>query len=174
MSKFIPTRILPTYRDMTPALCAAYGIRGLILDVDNTFAPYEMPDPDEEIRAWVETMRASGIGLAFVSNNDPPRLERFNRTLGCLMFCNAKKPGTKALRAAMAAMKTDEESTAVMGDQILTDVLAGRRLGLHAFLVPPIKDKKNLFFRTKRLLERPLIRKYYKLHPEEENIWRIV
>ena len=174
MNKFIPTRILPTYRDMTPRLCAAYGIRGLILDVDNTFAPYEMPDPDEEIRAWVEGMRASGIGLAFVSNNDPPRLERFNRTLGCLMFCNAKKPGTKALRAAMAAMQTDESCTAVMGDQILTDVLAGRRLGLPAFLVPPIKDKKNLFFRAKRLLERPFIRKYYKLHPEEENIWRIV
>ena len=174
MNKFIPTRILPTYRDMTPELCAEKGIRGLILDVDNTFAPYEMPDPDEEIVAWVQRMREAGILLAFVSNNDPPRLERFNRSLGCLMFCNAGKPGTKALRAAMAAMHTDENSTAVMGDQILTDVLAGRRAGLEAYLVPPIKDKKNLFFRTKRLLERPFIRKYYKMHPEEENIWKIV
>ena len=173
MKNWIPTRILPDFRAMTPEFCKSEGICALLLDVDNTFAPYEMPDPDEEICAWVATMKSAGIGLAFVSNNDPPRLERFNQALGCLMFCNAGKPGTKVLRRAMEALGADASQTAVMGDQIFTDVWAGRRLGLRAYLVPPIKDKKNLFFKTKRLLEKPFIRKYYRLHPTEENIWKI-
>ena len=174
MSVFIPHKILTDYRQVTPAFCKEQGIRGLILDVDNTFAPYEMPDPDADICAWVAAMREAGVGLAFVSNNHPPRLERFNRSLGCLTFCNAKKPGGKALRAAMAAMGTGTADTAVLGDQIFTDVWAGRRLGLRAYLVPPIKDKKTLFFRCKRWLEKPFIRTYYRRHPEEENVWKIV
>ena len=173
MNSFIPTKILPSFRDMTPELCKREGIRALILDVDNTFAPYEMPDPDEEIIAWVLAMREAGVGLCFVSNNDPPRLERFNQPLGCLLFCNAKKPSTKTVKLAVEALGEGKDATAVMGDQILTDVLAGNRCGLRSYLVPPIKDKKNLFFKTKRLLEKPFIRKYYRLHPEEKNIWVI-
>ncbi len=47
---------------------------------------------------------------------------------------------------------------AILGDQIFTDCLAAKRLGMKAYIVPPIKDKKNLFFRFKRLLEKPFLR----------------
>ena len=49
-----------------------------------------------------------------------------------------------------------------MGDELLTDVAAARRLGAKAIIVPPIKDKKTLFFRFKRALEKPIIKKYLK------------
>ena len=68
----------------------------------------------------------------------------------------------------MAHMGSDPKTTAFIGDQLLTDVLAGRCAGLHCFLVPPIKDKTTPFFRFKRMLEKPYIRKYYKLNPKEE------
>ena len=48
----------------------------------------------------------------------------------------------------------------VLGDQLLTDALAGKRLGLRVLIVPPIKDKTTLFFRFKRLCERPIIRRF--------------
>ena len=51
-----------------------------------------------------------------------------------------------------------------MGDQILTDVLAGKIYGMRTILVPPIKDKKNLFFKLKRLLERPVLNNFFKRH----------
>ena len=54
--------------------------------------------------------------------------------------------------------------TAVLGDQLLTDAYAGKHIGLPALIVPPIKDKTNLFFRFKRWCERPFIRKYARLH----------
>ena len=33
-----------------------------------------------------------------------------------------------------------------------------------SIIVPPIKDKANAFFKSKRLLERPYVRKYRKTH----------
>jgi predicted HAD superfamily phosphohydrolase YqeG len=62
----------------------------------------------------------------------------------------------------MEAMEVSPAETAMLGDQILTDCFAGMHIGLRAIIVPPIKDKTNLFFRFKRLLERPAIRKYAK------------
>ena len=62
----------------------------------------------------------------------------------------------------MEAMGTTYADTAVLGDQIFTDVLAGKRLGLRCILVKPIKDKKSLFFFFKRLLEKPFLYLYKK------------
>lgn len=58
-------------------------------------------------------------------------------------------------------------NTAGLGDQLLTDTLAVHRLGMISLIVPPIKDKKNLFFKFKRMLEKPFIKRYKKLHKNE-------
>ena len=62
----------------------------------------------------------------------------------------------------------ERAQVAVLGDQLLTDALAGKALGLTVLIVPPIRDKKTAFVRFKRYLERPYIRAYHKKHPKEE------
>jgi len=37
-----------------------------------------------------------------------------------------------------------------------------------SIIVPPIKDKTSLFFKSKRLIEKPFIRRYKKLHRKDE------
>jgi predicted HAD superfamily phosphohydrolase YqeG len=59
------------------------------------------------------------------------------------------------------------DNTAGLGDQLLTDTLAVHRLGMPSLIVPPIKDKTTLFFKFKRYLERPYIKKYKKAHTDE-------
>ena len=54
------------------------------------------------------------------------------------------------------------EETSALGDQIFTDVWGAKTIGARAILVPPIRDKKTLFFRAKRLLEKPFLRMYEK------------
>ena len=150
---------------ITPDHLKNYGVKAVILDIDNTLVPYEIPEPTEEVRAWLSSLEEAGIKIAFVSNNHPPRVEKFNETLGYPAFPDSGKPLKKACRAAIEALGTTPETTAIIGDQVFTDVLAGRNAGLAcAFLVKPIKDKTNLFFRFKRLLEVPVLRKYKRLH----------
>ena len=155
------------YSDISPEFLTELGIRALLIDIDNTLAPYEQAEPDDAIIAWFEGMRAAGISASLISNNHPPRVELFNRSLGLDAYPDSHKPSGKVLRLAMQKMGSDETNTAVIGDQLLTDALAAHRLGLRAIIVPPIKDKTSLFFRFKRWIERPYIKRYKKLHGGE-------
>lgn len=161
-SKLLPTRIYKDIYEITPEALRAEGICALILDIDNTLVTYDDPKPTEAVLAWLNSMHGAGIATAFVSNNHAPRVGSFCEGLGCYYHADAYKPSRKYLREAMTHMGTSVSDTACVGDQLFTDVLAGRRAGMRAFLVPPIKDKRTFFFRFKRLLEKPFLRMYYK------------
>ena len=161
---FTPSYMFGHYWEITPEFLSSIGVRALLIDIDNTLAPYEQPDPDDRIRAWFDTLQQNGIRAALVSNNHAPRVEQFNRTLGLLAFPDSGKPSKKTLLLAMERLGVQKNETAMLGDQLLTDSFAGRHIGLPSLIVPPIKDKTNLFFRFKRLCERPFIRKYAKAH----------
>ena len=173
--KLTPTYMFATYREVTPEFLQQAGIRYLLADIDNTLAPYEQPEPDDALRAWLAALDAAGIRLALVSNNPAERVERFNATLGLPAYAKSGKPGKKTLLRAMKALGAGRDNTAVLGDQLLTDSFAGQRLGLPAIIVPPIRDKRNLFFRFKRLLERPFIRKYASRHSPQPfmKFWKV-
>lgn len=169
MRKYLmPDRILPTYRDVTPQLCRELGIRAILSDIDNTLAPYEQTKSDEQIRTWLRELNEAGISIALISNNHADRVELFNSDLGLIAYPDAGKPFGKCLRRAMTALGSDPSNTAMLGDQLLTDALAGHLQHLKVLIVPPIRDKRTAFVRFKRLLERPVIRRYYKKHGEEK------
>ena len=155
-----PDYMFATFDEVTPAFLQSIGVRALLIDIDNTLAPYEEPDPNERVLAWFAELEKHGINTALVSNNHEPRVERFNKPLGLIAYPDSGKPSRKTLERAMKELGASHAETAMLGDQILTDCFAGKHIGLCAIIVPPIKDKTNLFFRFKRLLERSFIRKY--------------
>ena len=168
LSKLLPYQIFDKFDDITPEYLTSLGVKFLFSDVDNTLAPYEVPEPDERIRAWLDSLKNAGITVILVSNNHSDRIELFNRTLGLAAYADCKKPGKKRLGEIMKTHDAVAENSAFLGDQIFTDVLSARNLGIKiALLVPPIKDKLTLFFRFKRWLEKPIIRKYQKTHGGE-------
>jgi hypothetical protein len=63
---------------------------------------------------------------------------------------------------AMADIGTAKENTIFIGDQILTDVWAAHNAGIRAILVPPINDRKDPLTKFKRVLEKPILKKYEK------------
>ena len=156
----IPDLVLNKYSDLTPEYLKKIGVCGLLLDIDNTLEPYENPTPTEGVVAWLGAMADAGIKCAFVSNNGRCRVEQFNESLGLPAFYKARKPFRGRLVRALDLMGVPRESAAIMGDQIFTDVLAGRLTGIRAFLVPPIKDKTDPFTRLKRFFERGILKRY--------------
>lgn len=163
-----PEYMFDTFSDVTPEFLLSIGIHALLIDIDNTLAPYEQPEPDERIREWFDSLEKNGIKASLISNNHPPRVELFNKTLGLPAFPDSGKPGSRAILAAMREMGSTFENTAGLGDQLLTDTLAVHRLGMISIIVPPIKDKTTLFFKFKRFLEIPFINRYKKTHKVSE------
>ena len=160
----VPDCMFDKFDDITPEFLMSNGIKALLIDIDNTLAPYEQPVPDERIKNWFTSLDNAGIKASLVSNNHSDRVELFNRDLGLPAYPDCGKPKTANLLIAIDKMGATLENTASIGDQLLTDALAAHRLGIPAYIVPPIKDKKNLFFRFKRWIEKPYVKKYYKLN----------
>ncbi len=160
----VPDRMFGHYYEITPDMVRSLGRRALLCDIDNTLATYDDPLPPGPLTNWIEEMRQAGISIAFVSNNTRERVEQFNKPLGCVAFGKAGKPGTKYLQAACDRLEIDKKQAILLGDQLLTDCAAGKRFGIPAWIVPPIRDKKTLFFRLKRMLEKPYLRKYRRIH----------
>ena len=159
-----PDYMFDKFDSITPEFLQSLGIRALLIDIDNTLAPYEQAEPDERIINWFEALEAAGISASLISNNHAPRVELFNRRLGLDAYPDSGKPKSKTLIQAMKKMGSDSTNTAAIGDQLLTDALAAHRLGLVAIIVPPIKDKTYLFFKFKRWIEKPYVKKYRKMH----------
>ena len=165
---FVPDHYFDTIYEITPELLKREGIRALVLDIDNTLVTYDDPDPTPSVLRWVEEMRAAGISLAFVSNNSSrERVERFNRPFAFFATAKSGKPGTKYVKKAIAFMGAETKTTCVVGDQVFTDIFVGKRMGTRSILVKPIKDKTTLFFRCKRKLEKPVLRRYFRINGEK-------
>ena len=130
--------------DINPAALAGRGIRLLLADLDNTLVPYGVPEPDERVRAWTEALAEQGVTLFILSNNrHPNRPGRFSRALGVPFIGHAGKPKPGSFYKAMEQMGCTAEQTAIVGDQIFTDILGGRNAGVFTLLVEPIRLAGN-------------------------------
>jgi HAD superfamily phosphatase (TIGR01668 family) len=158
----VPDVRVKTFAEATVEFLTENGIKGIILDIDNTLEPYEHPLPGEHVKKWLSDLKEAGISAAFVSNNGKERVELFNEELGLPYYYKAKKPFKKNVLCAMADIGSSKDTTILMGDQVFTDVWAARNSGLRAILLPPIKDKRDILTRSKRALEKPIIKKYNK------------
>jgi HAD superfamily phosphatase (TIGR01668 family) len=159
---FVPDYMFADIYKITPEFIKSIGVRALVLDIDNTHVTYAVAEPTPEVIAWVRGMQESGLMLSIASNNHGPRVEKFNEKLGLYIMCESKKPSRKAVKNACARFGVKPSEIAVIGDQIFTDVHCASRAGAVARLVTPIPYDENLFFRFKRVCEKPFIRAYKK------------
>jgi len=139
----------------------ARGIRGIILDLDNTIAHWRGDEAVPEARVWIEAAQGRGFRLCLVSNaSSARRLRRVAEDLEIGQVGIAAKPFPAAFRRAMAVMGTTPAATCAIGDQVFTDMLGANWLGLTTILVEPISPRESPHTRLVRLLERPLRRRW--------------
>ena len=159
---FRTTVALRSVCDISPAVLQKLGVRGLLLDVDNTLTTHDNPTPAPGVEAWIAQMKQHGIRMCIVSNNHPPRVQPFAARLGVDYVCEGKKPLSSGFRRAMQKMGLHRKELAVVGDQIFTDVLGANLMRLKCIFVFPMQMEQTRFFRIKRRLELPFLpRKVY-------------
>ena len=80
--RFFPMYYAGGVADVTPEFIRGCGCDALLLDIDNTVSHVDAPEATKEAEAWLQTLRQAGLPVAFVSNNDPERVEPFARRYG--------------------------------------------------------------------------------------------
>jgi len=137
------------------------GYRGLIFDIDNTLVPHGFPADERAIQLF-EKLRHIGFDTCLISNNQEPRVKPFAEQVKSKYVFDAHKPSTKNYKKAMELMKTEEETTIFIGDQLFTDVWGAKRTGIKSILVKPIHPKEEIQIVLKRYLEKIVLHFYKK------------
>ena len=159
---FVPEYRFDKFDDADAGFLSEIGVKAVVLDIDNTLEPYENSKPGERVLLWLDSLKKAGIKTAIVSNNGRERVEEFNAEIGMPAYFKAKKPFKKNILKALSDLDVLPSDAIFMGDQVFTDVWAAHNAGLRAILVPPIKDKRDVLTKFKRLLEKPVLKKYEK------------
>lgn len=159
---FIPDDYYASVLRIKPEYFAENNIKYLVCDIDNTLATYERHVADEDIRNWIDKVERTGVRIAFISNNSERRVYTFNTLHGFFTESRAGKPFTRKLKRLMKQMEATPEQTALLGDQIFTDVLCAKSAGIKAVLVRSMDVTGKPFLQLKKLFERRFIKEYHK------------
>ncbi|MEL4105770.1 YqeG family HAD IIIA-type phosphatase [Oscillospiraceae bacterium WX1] len=126
--------------DVSPEFLKRHGVTLLLLDLDNTMAPYGTLEPTASIAAWAENVRNSGVDLFIVTNNrKSKRVESLAAAFGVDYIKGANKPFVTGVNKALARLGRDRSETALAGDQIYTDIIAANAAGITSIIVEPIR-----------------------------------
>ncbi len=116
----------------------ASGIDTLLIDLDNTLVPRNTGDIPDGLRQWAADVSASGFKVCLVSNNWHERVKAVADELGFDLVAKAVKPLPFAFWYALRKTGSRARQCAVVGDQMFTDILGGKLLGMQTVLVVPL------------------------------------
>lgn len=116
------------------------GVRVLLMDLDNTVLPRDSNVVPEEMKEWAAGLRERGFSVCLVSNNWHERVRLVAAELGFDLVDHAVKPLPFAFLRALRLAKATRKEAAVVGDQLFTDILGGRMLGMRTVLVRPLSQ----------------------------------
>lgn len=133
------------------------GIKGLLVDIDNTLVPYDEKRPTASALAFLADAKQVGMTVALVSNNSRSRVEKFAAGLDVIWLHKARKPMRYGFLRLAKQMGLSCSEIAVIGDQLFTDIYGANRCGMYSILVEPILDLENRFFRLKRHFEKKVM-----------------
>ncbi len=138
--KLIPRYVFDSIYDIDLARLRGRGITLLLADLDNTLAPYSVRTPPDRVREWRCQLEQAGITLFILSNSRKPgRAQQFALDLGVPYEGHAGKPKSGGFLRAMERMGAGPEETAIVGDQIFTDIWGGNNAGVLTLMVRPIR-----------------------------------
>ena len=136
------------------------GIRGLVFDIDNTLATFDIPLPPQVVIDFLAELAQKGFGIVLLSNNGEARVRLFSAELGYHFIWKAGKPKLKGIAMAAAHLGLEKNQLALIGDQIFTDCFCGNRFGIHTILTKPIAARDEWTVWLKRWPEKLVLRAY--------------
>jgi len=157
----VPDLYVERIEDLEPRILQARGLHFLLLDVDSTLKDYRAQAFAPSIVTWTHELKRAEIGICLVSNGGEHRIAPLARQLGVPYVARAAKPAPYGCWRALQIMAASRRATALAGDQLLADVLAGKLAGLFTILVKPVRPELEPWFtQLKRPWERALLRRY--------------
>lgn len=145
------------------------NIKAVLIDIDNTVMYYDR-NLLVGLEEWADELKKLGVKLCVLSNsNHKDKAEKVSRALNIPYIYFAKKPFKSGFRRAIKLLDEKPQNVAMVGDQILTDVLGANRMKMFSILTKPLEERDIWVTKVKRPLEQLIIKRYIK-RSEKNNV----
>lgn len=158
MKIFKPDIILRRITDITPEMLKETGVTALLLDVDNTLSTHHGTVLVDGLEEWLSEVKENGIKLIVVSNSKRFRIEPFAARIDLPFVSLACKPLPFGYSKALKTLSVKRGTSAIVGDQIFTDVLGANLFGIKSVLVRPVRLEDGWSFKVRRYFEKKILK----------------
>lgn len=138
------------------------GIKCLLFDLDNTLVPSYIKEPNDKIKELFDNLKNEGFQVILFSNSGKNRLQPFKEYLEVDCCASACKPLRVKFLRVLKKINVKETEVAIIGDQIMTDILGGNRVGITTILINPVSQKDFILTNVTRFLENRVLNKLTK------------
>lgn len=168
--KFIPYAHSQSIYEIEMDFYKRNGIKTLFMDLDNTLDSYRAREPKPQTIEYVSELKKNKITPIIISNNKAKRVSGYANLLGVEFLSSARKPFSRRIKAEIARRNLKKDEVMLVGDQLMTDVLAAKGAGIKVVLTEKLVKEDQWTTHINRLIDRP-IRKY---HRKRNNLinWR--
>lgn len=168
MSIFHPDMLKNRLEDITLGDLQKLGVRGLLLDVDNTLTTHGSQVLDPQIAGWLDYMKKNNIALTIVSNGPPARVSLFAERLGLRHIALACKPLPVGFIRGARRLGLPRRLCAAVGDQTFTDIIGANLAGVRSIQLLPILPERQLTLRLKRYFEKYILKRFRKIQQKKK------
>ena len=134
------------------------GVKTLFMDLDNTLDSYRAKSPKEKTIEYVNKLKEAGIQPVIISNNKAHRVCGYADALGIEFLSSAHKPFSKRLIAEIKRRNLKTEEVMLVGDQMMTDVLAAKGAKIRVVLTEKLVKEDQWTTHINRVFDRPIRR----------------
>ena len=166
LDKFKPTWMVNSIYAVSPAQLKERGIRAVFSDLDNTLIAWNNPDGTPELREWMTTLQEAGIPVIVISNNSKDRVAKATANLDLPFVSRSLKPLSFGINRARTKLGLKKSEVVMVGDQLMTDMVAANEAGVRSILVKPLLDTDKWDTRINRFFERIVWRELRKKYPQ--------
>lgn len=157
--KLIPDMQVRTIYEIDFNSLKEKGINSLIIDIDNTLVPQKVRCADRKVINLFKYLKTKDFKLCLISNNTTKRVDEFREKIEVPGVSWAIKPRRSAFFKALKIINAKPFETAIIGDQIFTDILGGHRAGLYTILVSPISENEFGWTKLMRHFEKSVLKR---------------
>ncbi|MCA9839446.1 MAG: YqeG family HAD IIIA-type phosphatase [Trueperaceae bacterium] len=156
-SMLLPDILVDAVDRLSPDFLRDQGIKALMLDLDDTLVASKARDLSPSYLSWLNSLKAEAMPLIILSNGSPKRVNYWSEALGLPAYALSGKPFL-GFRRALKHLGTEASQTAMIGDQLFTDVLGAKLIGIKSILVKPLSPGLMPHTRCLRYVENYLLK----------------
>ena len=159
LKRFLPDIYRKDIFDINYDKLKKMGIKCILLDLDNTISPAKEVVLYEETKKLIDKIKKDFKVIIF-SNNFPKRIKKFGDYYGIDIACISLKPFYYKYIYILLKYKFKRKEVAVIGDQLLTDIQGGNKIGMTTILVEPMTEIDETETWLNRQIEKMLFKKF--------------